>query len=130
MNYDLDEQMEPEQFTEDLDDTPSKEVYHKLREQKRAQKLYEIQNKKTANKHKAVFHRINNQNHYVCDNCGKTVKESNGSLIYSAKGEHFYCSDCLKELYPDYRPIKLSTTVSKTSYMSNNFESQYNKGFK
>lgn len=130
MNYDLDEQMEPEQFTADLDDTPSKEVYRKLREQKRAQKLYEVQNKKAANKHKAVFHRINNQNHYVCDNCGKTVKESNGSLIYSAKGEHFYCSDCLKELYPDYRPIKLSTTVSKTSYMSNNFESQYNKGFK
>ena len=130
MNYDLDEQMEPEQFTEEDDLTPSKDVYRKLREQRRAQKYYEAKNKKIAAKHKAVFHRIDNQNHYVCDNCGKTTKETEGSLMYSAKGEHFYCSDCLKELYPNYRPIKLSTTVSKTSFMSNNFESQYNKGFK
>ena len=130
MNYDLDEQMEPEQFTEEDDLTPSKDVYRKLREQRRAQKYYEAKNKKTVTKHKAVFHRIDNQNHYVCDNCGKTVKEIEGSLMYSAKGEHFYCLDCLKELYPNYRPIKLSTTVSKTSFMSNNFESQYNKGFK
>lgn len=129
MNYDLEEQTEPEQFTEETEDTPSKEVYKRLREQKKAQKHYEALNKKKATKHKAVFHRVNNQNHYVCDHCGKTIQEELGKLMYNAKGEFFYCNECIKELYPNYKPVTLITTMSKTSFMSNNFETKYSKGF-
>lgn len=131
MDYDLEDQQESEQFVEDSrEDKPSKEAAKFLKEQKRALKHYEQLDKKQASKHKATFHRIDNQNHYVCDNCGTTYPEEKGALMYNAKGEYAYCSNCLKELYPNYKPIKLSTTLSKTRFMSNNFESQYNKGFK
>ena len=129
-DYDLEEQTEPEQFKEEEPEPRlSKEVYMHLKEQERAKKHYERLNKKPV-KHKATFHRIDNQNHYVCDHCGKTVKEDDGSLMYSCKGEYFHCAQCTKELYPNYRHIKLATTTSKTNYMSNDFESKYDKGFK
>ena len=131
-DYDLEEQQEPEQFTaEDTSEQKkSKEVYKLLRERKRYEAQQQKHNKAQQQKHKAVFHRINNINHYVCDNCGEPFPEKQGgSLIYNKNGEFFYCRQCLKELYPNYRPIHLTTTISKSKLLSNNFEEQYSKGF-
>ena len=67
MEYDLEEQQEPEQFTEEQEDTKlSKDVYNYLKEKKKFDKL---NTKPQKEKHKATFHRINNINHYICDNC-------------------------------------------------------------
>lgn len=132
-DFDLEDQQEPEQFiAEDTSEQrKSKEVSKLLRERKQYESYQQKHNKAQQQKHKATFHRINNTNHYVCDNCGKPFPESTGgSLIYRHSGEFAYCLDCLKELYPNYRPIRLATTISKTKLCSNNFEAQYSKGFK
>lgn len=128
MDYDLEEQQEPEQFTEEQEETKlSKDVYQYLKEKKKFDKLH---SKPQKEKHKATFHRINNINHYICDNCKEPTPEENGSLIYKATGEFFYCKKCLKELYPNYRHVKLVTSSSKTDFLSNHFDTKYNKGFK
>lgn len=129
-DFDIEDQQEPEQFTaEELDDKPSKEVYKQLKEQKKREKFYASKNKKEEVKHKARFTRVDNLNSYICDHCGKTYPEEKGSLIYKASGEYAYCVECLKELYPNYKPIKLAGLQKKTEYLSNNFETLYNKGF-
>lgn len=129
--YDLDEQMEEEQFVaEDLDEKPSKEVYRQLKEQKKREAYYEKQNKKNAvEKHRARFTRQNNLNHYICDRCGEIFEEGKGSLMYNSKGEFAYCATCTKELYPNYRPIRLFGTKSKSDFMSNHYDTKYFKGF-
>lgn len=119
--YDLEEQQEDEQFTVEEDEGPSNEVKQYLREQK----LYEKQKKKEESKHRAKFTRLNNQNGYICDRCGQPYIQENGSLIYSKDGEFAYCRDCLKVLYPNYRPIKLTGTVNKLDYRSNHCDTQY-----
>ena len=125
-DYDLEEQQEEEQFKIEEDETPSKSINKFLREQRQYEKL----NQKKETKHKAKFTRQDNQNCYVCDNCGKVYKEEYGSLMYSSKGEFAYCKDCLKELYPNYKPIKLATTTKKIDFMSNHADVAYSKGFK
>ena len=126
-DFDLEEQMEPEQFSEEPDAPVSKDVYKILKEKR---KYEELHNKKQKAKHKATFHRINNINHYVCDHCGTPFKEKlGGSLIYNKSGEFAYCTKCLKELYPDYRPVYLANTMSKSTMLCNDFETKYNKGF-
>ena len=125
-DYDLEEQQEEEQFIVEDNDAPSKSINKFLREQKRYEKL----NQKKEAKHKAKFTRQDHQNCYVCDNCGKTYKEEYGALIYKHSGEFAYCKDCLKELYPNYKPIKLATTIKKTDFMSNHADVAYSKGFK
>ena len=125
-DYDLEDQQEEEQFKIDEDEAPSKSISKFLREQKRYEKL----NQKKDNKHKAKFTRQDNQNCYVCDNCGTVYKEETGALMYKAAGEFAYCSNCLKELYPNYKLMKLSTTLKKTDFMSNHADVRYSKGFK
>lgn len=132
-DFDLEDQQEPEQFiAEDTSEQrKSKEVTKLLRERKQYESYQQKHNKTQQQKHKATFHRINNINHYVCDKCGKPFPErQGGSLIYNRNGEFAYCYSCLKELYPNYKPIHLTTTISKSKLLSNNFEEQYSKGFK
>ena len=128
-DFDLEEQLEPEQFTEDSDDRPSKEVYKQLREQKRREAYYEKHNKAVQQKHKARFTRQNNLNHYICDRCGEVFEEGKGSLMYKSEGEFAYCAACTKELYPNYKPIRLFGTKSKSDFMSNHYDTKYFKGF-
>lgn len=119
--YDLEEQQEEEQFTLEEDEGPSSEVRRYLKEQK----LYEKQKQKDIVKHKAKFTRLNNQNGYICDNCGKPHIQEDGSLIYNKNGEFSYCKDCLKILYPTYKHIKLVGTLNKLDYCSNHYDVQY-----
>ena len=127
-DFDLEDQQEPEQFQEEDSGPPSKEVYKILKEQKRQEKLH---NQRQKEKHKATFHRINNINHYVCDHCNTPFEEKNGGhLMYNASGEYAYCNKCLKELYPNYKPIHLTTTMSKLDHFSNHADLKYSKGFK
>lgn len=126
LDYDLEEQQQEEQFKVEEEEAPSKNINKFLREQRQYEKL----NQKKESKHKAKFTRQNNQNCYVCDNCGKIYNEENGSLMYSSKGEFAYCKACLKELYPNYKHIKLATTIKKTELFSNHADVQYSKGFK
>ena len=127
-DFDLEEQQEPEQFLEEDSGPPSKEVYKILKEQKKQEELH---NKRLKEKHKAVFHHINNINHYVCDHCKHPFQEKDGGhLIYKASGEYAYCNACLKELYPNYKPIHLTTTMSKLDRLSNHADTAYSKGFK
>lgn len=120
--FDLQEQQEEEQFTEETEDKPSKEIARYLREQKKYEKLNK---KKATPKHKATYKRENNINCYVCDNCGKTFTKETGSLIYNKDGEFGYCIDCLKEKYPNYRHINLIGTIDKLDFMSNHADTQY-----
>ena len=132
-SLDLEDQQAPEQFVEEDSSlaTVSKEVYQMLKEQKKREKYYAKINEAKNKKHKAQFHRINNINHYVCDECKIPFEEkTGGALMYSSQGEFAYCNKCLKEKYPNYKRIYLATTVSKSSMLSNNFESQYSKGFR
>ena len=125
---DYEEEIEPEQFKEEQNTMPSKEAYKVLKAQK---KLDAIRNKSNATKeekHKAKFHRLDNMNHYECDNCGQIFKEEEGSLMYKATGEFAYCPKCLKELYPDYKKVKLATAMSKTKLLSNNWDTKYFNG--
>lgn len=147
MSYDLEEQQEPEQFIEEKDDASlSKEVYNKLKQEKKyellkakkqehkrkiQEKIQLMHNKKLESKHKPTFHRINNENHYVCDNCGEPFKEKvGGSLITNNKGEFAYCKKCMKDLYPTYKPVFIANTMSKTDFFSNHADLKYSKGFK
>lgn len=129
-DFDLDEQLEPEQFDTVEDDKPSKEVYKQLKEQKKIEKHYEKLNKEKVKKekHKAKFHRINNANHYVCDKCGEVYEESQGSLMYNKDGEFAYCSKCLKELYPNYKKVNITGTLKKTDYLNNHWDTKYSTG--
>lgn len=111
IEYDLEDQQEKEQFEEDKQDTVSKEVYQKLKEQKRYQKYYEMKNKLAALKHKAKIIKKNGIDYYTCDHCKKQYKKINITLMYSAKGEYAYCSDCVKELYPNYKH-KLTNVIN------------------
>lgn len=114
---------------DDLDDdisVISRDVRKKLSMQKKIQKY----NDKLESKHKAVFHRINNENFYTCDNCNTNFKEAiGGKLMYNKDGEFAYCNECVKKLYLNYKPVFLANTKSKTKLLSNNFETQYSKGF-
>lgn len=129
--YDLEEQTEPEQFTVEQEDTKlSTDVYKKLKEEKKYQKYITSLKKKEKPKHKACFHRVNNVNHYYCDGCNELTHEEQSKLIYNKDGEFAYCYKCLKERYPNYTPVRLATTVSKTDMLSNHADTKYNKGFK
>ena len=119
--YDLEEQQEPEQFVEEN----SEELSSKARQFIREQKLYERLKKKEDDKHKARFARQDNQNGYICDNCGKFHIQEEGSLIYKREGEFAYCKECLKQLYPNYTPIKLVGSINKLDFRSNHSDTQY-----
>ena len=121
--------LEPEQFIEEQDEKPSKEVYKQLREQRKREQLQEKHNKEQAKKHRATFHRVNNVNCYKCDNCGKVFEhDKEGSLIYKNTGEYAYCGECLKKLYPNYRRIRLAGSISKTDALSNHWDIAYFSG--
>lgn len=130
MAYDLEDQQEKEQFTEESTSTPSKDVLKYMKEQKRFEKHNLIKQKTAKTKEKAVFTRIENQNHYICYACGQPFKEEDISLMYGSYGERAYCHECAKKHYPNYKPIRLFTTMSKTDFMSNHADTKYNKGFK
>lgn len=119
--FDLEEQQEQEQFSLEDNQEPSGKVKMYLREKK----LYEKQYHKETSKHRATFKRIKNQNGYVCDNCGKEFMQEEGTLMYKKDGEFAYCKDCLKELYPNYRHIKLAGTVNKADRLSNHYDTKY-----
>lgn len=124
MAFDLEEQQEPEQFSVEQDDKPSKEVRKLIREQKKKEKA----NKKVEEKHRAKFTRVNHQNCYICDNCGKAYKEEEGTLMYNMSGEYAYCKECLKLLYPNYKICRLAGTHKKTDLLSNHADTQYFSG--
>ena len=119
--YDLEEQQEPEQFIEE----DSEELSSKAKRFLREQKLYDKLTAKEESKHKAKFTRIDNQNGYICDHCGKPYIQEFGTLIYNCKGEFAYCKDCLKELYPNYKHVRLIGTINKLDYRSNHSDLQY-----
>lgn len=120
-NFDLEEQQQEEQFKEDNTQEPSNKVKSYLREKR----LYEKQYHKEIIKHKARFTRINNQNGYVCDHCGKPYPQEDGTLMYKKDGEYAYCKDCLKILYPNYRHIKMAGTINKLDFRSNHYDVKY-----
>lgn len=119
--YDLEEQQEPEQFVEEEQGELSAKAKRFIKEQK----LYEKLKAKEDTKHKAKFVRVDNQNGYLCNNCGKPYLQENGSLIYNKNGEFAYCKECLKQLYPNYKPIKLIGTINKLDFRSNHCDTQY-----
>ena len=137
----LDEQ-EPDDFEVEDDQRLSKEVYKQLKEQKQFyKKINEKQINKEKKQHRATFTRKDNKNQYVCDYCGKTTEEEDGSIIYckgynksgprdKEYGEYFYCNDCLKIIYPGHTNVKLASMVKKSDYMSNHADTRYSKGFK
>lgn len=119
--YDLEEQQESEQFSPEESQEPSGKVKMYLREKK----LYEKQYHKEMSKHKATFRRVQNQNGYVCDHCGKEFPQEEGTLMYNRNGEFAYCKECLKELYPNYKHIKLAGTMNKADRLSNHYDTKY-----
>ena len=126
-SYDLQEQQEAEQFeSEDTSAEPlSKEVYQYLRDKKKYEAYNAKLNKKKETKHKATFTRVDNQNSYICDNCGKAYREDEGKLIYKREGEFAYCKECYKKLYPNMKFIKLTSTIKKSDFMSNHCDTDY-----
>lgn len=127
--FDLEDQQEIEQ-QETEDEKFSKEVYKKLKSQKQYQKaIQEEAEKLEKTKHKAKFTRRDNENCYICDNCGQVYKADKGTLIYNKKGEFAYCDSCLKILYPNYRRVSLFGAIKKTDYRDNHCDTAYSKGF-
>ena len=48
-----------------------------------------------------------NENIYICDRCGKEVKEEDVMKTSGGKNKNYaYCPECAKILYPKYRKIK------------------------
>lgn len=130
--YDLEEQQD---FEEEDDSSAevrlSKELYKVLKSKKQYQKaLQKEQSRRQRAKHKATFTRKDNENCYICDNCGKTYKANKGTLIYKLEGEFAYCDACLKVLYPNYHRVDLVGSIKKTDFRDNHCDTWYNKGFK
>lgn len=47
-----------------------------------------------------------NENIYICDRCGKEVKEDDVMKSSGGKNRNFaYCPECAKILYPNYRKV-------------------------
>ena len=47
-----------------------------------------------------------NENIYICDRCGKEVKENDVMKSSSGKDRNYaYCPECTKILYPNYKKI-------------------------
>lgn len=47
-----------------------------------------------------------NENIYICDRCGKEVKDSDVMKINKGKNKDYaYCPECAKELYPNYKKV-------------------------
>lgn len=121
--------------TEEQEELISKDVYKRLKQEKQYNKyLQQEQKEKEKLQHKAKFTRKNNENCYICDNCGKIYPEQDGVLMYrkqdSRYGEFAYCDDCLKKLYPNYKKVKLFGMIKKTDYRDNHCDLQYSKGFR
>ena len=57
-------------------------------------------------KHNVTIIIRGNENIYICDKCGKEVKEE--EVMKSSKGKdknYAYCPECSKELYPNYKKV-------------------------
>lgn len=47
-----------------------------------------------------------NENIYICDKCGKEVKEADVMKSSGGKNRNFaYCPECAKELFPHYKRV-------------------------
>lgn len=112
IDYDLEEQQEPEQFTEEQTTKLSKEVYKRLKEQKKVQKQLDELKKKEA-KHIPSSKVVDNKVFYICDNCSKEIASTETKRVFGRTGEYAYCLNCFKELYPEYKVRKLSSVVTR-----------------
>lgn len=53
-----------------------------------------------------------NENIYVCDRCGKEVKEADVMKSFGGRNRAFaYCPECAKILYPNYRKTYTSNPL-------------------
>ena len=59
-----------------------------------------------------------NENIYICDHCGKEVKEEDVMKTTKGKDRNYaYCPECAKVLYPNY--VKLPTVGFTNPIMKN-----------
>lgn len=50
-----------------------------------------------------------NQSYFICDHCGKEVKEEDATKMSKGKNKDYvYCPECTKILYPKYKKVTFS----------------------